>query len=61
VTPEQTAKAVILDYAQELQHNDEPWREFECKLRDAKNWQTCEETFTPFDYSKVAVFRRKPH
>ncbi len=53
-------KAVILDYAQELQSNDEPWREFEISFMG--KWQMCESYANPVRFLGVGQpeFRRKP-
>lgn len=61
MTPEQRKRAVILDYAQELQHNDEPWREFECAYGDG-GWTYCGDDINPIQQASCPAwrFRRKP-
>ncbi len=54
--PEQ--KAVILDYATELQGNDAPWREFE--VLDEGKWVTCVALMNPLTHWQHFLFRRKP-
>jgi len=59
MTPEQ--KAVILDYAQELQTNDEPWLQFEFKSGTGE-WTYCCIGCNPLTYSAMEGFnfRRRP-
>ncbi len=56
-----TDKAIILDYAQEMQTNDEPWREFEY-MGPGGCWVTCVAACNPLYtyHNKVFQFRRKP-
>jgi len=59
--PEQ--KAVILEYAQELQHNDKPWQEFEWAAKEATfYWRPCSSSFYPLVHHDSGnwAFRRKP-
>ena len=53
-------KQVILDYATELQTNDEPWAEFEW-LQNSLKWIPCSKTFNPlYCHAEYYEFRRKP-
>jgi hypothetical protein len=55
---EQKAKSVVLDAAQEMQHNETWWREFEGKWHGI--WTECMITMNPLSWSHVPVeFRRK--
>jgi len=58
MTPEQ--KQIILDYAQELQHNDEPWEQFQFDTNEG--WKNCTPTENPVvRYDRPAwTFRRRP-
>lgn len=57
--PEQ--KAVVLDAAQEMQHNDTWWEMFEYKSGPEHSWLTCDATRNPLTWSHTpAIFRRKP-
>lgn len=57
MTPEQ--KAVILDAAQEMQHNDKWWREFEYESINA-GWCECTKDFNPLRHVSITNFRRRP-
>jgi hypothetical protein len=58
MTPEQ--KAVVLDAAQEMQHNEEWWEEFEFK-EVMSGWKLCTPTENPIDrFSQGWIFRRRP-
>lgn len=59
MTPEQ--RKVILDYATELQSNDEPWREFECAYSNCV-WTYCGEDINPIQQASNPAwrFRRRP-
>ncbi len=56
MTPEQ--KKVVLDYAAELQNNDQPWWRFEWLL-DSGSWDSCTERVNPLTIQQL-TFRRKP-
>jgi len=52
-------RKVILDYATELQTNDEPWREFECKTNG--KWFECTHRLNPLvNADSQIIFRRRP-
>jgi hypothetical protein len=61
MTPEQ--RKVILDYATELQTNDEPWRKFEYYNQKTmpyhSEWLPCSKHFQPLNTYDI-TFRRRP-
>jgi len=52
-------KAVILDYAQELQTNCQPWHRFEFQDVDGR-WYPCSEQTNPIRSDYRPSFRRRP-
>jgi len=59
MTPEQ--KQIILDCAQEMQHNETWWKQFEFRYRE-DDWEICNESANPLARvnHRYYEFRRRP-